>query len=128
MSCVAWREQIVVANGNLRQGWITLDDPQPVAGSDLELFDNLHLVNVADGDPLIVQVDPGYEYATADRGAARLDRFDGAALGIAGIEPVYAVVAVACRADMTLSAPRFVIDPAKPAVQGTRRLETSTGS
>lgn len=102
-----------------------LDDPEPVAGSDLELFDSLHLVNVHGGDPLIVQVDPGYEYHTADRGGARLERFDAEALGIEGIEPNYAVVAVACTADMTLAAPRFVIDPTRPAVQGTRRLEPS---
>ncbi len=100
-----------------------LDDPQPVAGSDLELFDNLHLVNQADGDALIVQVDPGYEYHTADRGRARLEAYEPERLGTTGIDPVYAVVAVACTADMELAAPRFVIDPARPAVQGTRRLE-----
>lgn len=107
-----------------------LDDPEPVAGSDLELFDNLHLVTMAGdgaepGEPLIVQVDPGYTFDTADRGGARLEHFDAAALDIVGIEPVYAVVAVACRADMTLAPPRFVIDPTRPAVQGTRRLEPS---
>ncbi|MEM9565324.1 MAG: hypothetical protein AAGA93_22065 [Actinomycetota bacterium] len=116
-----------------------LDDPEPVAGSDLELFDNLHLVRVADdgrsdgadggdGEALIVQVDPGYEYTNADRGTARLDRYDAAALGSVGIDPVYPVVAVACTADMTLGPPRFVIDPAKPAVQGTRRLDRSPAS
>lgn len=104
-----------------------LEDPEPVTGSDLELFDNLHLVRVEGADPLIVQVDPTYEFNNADRGGARLDHFDAGALGVSGIEPVYAVVAVACTADMTLGAPRFVIDPTKPAVQGTRRLEASPG-
>lgn len=114
----------VVVDGQMAMEAI-LDNPQPVAGSDLELFDNLHLVNVEGGEPSIVQVDPGYEYQTADRGEARLERFDAAALGLSGIEPVYAVVAVACVADMTLAAPRFVIDPTTPAVQGTRRLESA---
>lgn len=100
-----------------------LDDPEPVVGGDLELFDNLHLVNVADGDPLIVQVDPGYTYHKADRGRAALATYQPEALATVGIEPVYAVVAVACTADMELAAPRFVLDPARPAVQGTRRLE-----
>ncbi len=127
---------------------VALDDPEPVAGSDLELFDNLHLVRVAgddgpdgaagpegergengvDGRALIVQVDPGYEYRDADRGAARLDRHHGEAIGSAGIDPVYPVVAVACTADMTLGPPRFVIDPTKPAVQGTTRLDRSPSS
>ncbi|MGI9595349.1 MAG: acetoacetate decarboxylase family protein [Acidimicrobiales bacterium] len=118
---------------NQVRGTVTIDgrlgldarllDPEPVAGADIELFDNLHLVNMADGDPLIVQVDPGYEYQSADRGAADLAAYEPDLLGIEGIEPVYDMVAVACRADMELAAPRFVIDPAKPAVQGTRRLD-----
>ena len=37
---------------------ISLDDPEPVAGGDLELFDNLHLTNLDGQDPVIVQVDP----------------------------------------------------------------------
>lgn len=98
-----------------------LEDPEPVGGGDLELFDNLHLVNAADG-PLLVQVDPTYEYRTADRGGAGLPIFRADALGIDGIDPVYGVIAVACVADMELGAPRFVIDPTVPAVQGTRRL------
>lgn len=107
---------------------VALDDPEPVAGKDLELFDNLHLVELAatdggDPEPLIVQIDPGYEYHTADRGRARMERFDADRLGVVGVEPAYAVVAVACVADMDLAAPRFVIDPTKPAVQGTRRLD-----
>jgi hypothetical protein len=107
-----------------------LEDPEPIAGADIELFDNLHLVNLEPvagsmGEPLLVQVDPGYEYQTADRGRVRLDTFRAAALGIAGIEPIYAVVGVTCRADMNLGPPRFVIDPRVPAVQGTRRLDRS---
>lgn len=100
-------------------------DPEPMAGTDLELFDNLHLVNMADGDPLIVQVDPGYEYLSADRGGADLGTFEPDHMGISGIEPVYGIVAVSCVADMELAAPRFVIDPEKPAIQGTRRLDAA---
>ena len=98
-----------------------LEDPEPVGGADLELFDNLHLVNADDG-PLLVQVDPTYEYRTADRGGAGLPVFRANALGIDGIDPVYGVVGVACVADMELGPPRFVIDPTVPAIQGTRRL------
>ncbi len=104
-----------------------LQDPEPVAGGDLELFDNLHLVNVAGGESLIVQIDGTYQYHGAERGAADLARFDPEPLGITGIEPVYAVVAVACRADTELAPPRFVIDPAVPAVAGTRRLDRARG-
>lgn len=102
---------------------VSLEDPEPIAGADLELFDNLHLTNVAGQDPVIVQVDPTYVYRSADRGAAELTTFDPAALGITGIEPVYRLIAVACEADIELAAPRFVMDPSLPAFQGTRRLQ-----
>jgi hypothetical protein len=97
-------------------------DPEPIAGTDLELFDNLHLATMADGDPLLIQVDPGYQYRSADRGRAELSHLDPVLLGVEGIDPVYAVVAVSCQADMELGPPRFVIDPSTPAVRGTRRL------
>lgn len=109
---------------------VSLRDPEPVPGGDLELFDNLHLANLADGekehgDAVIVQVDPGYQYSAADRGQAELTTFEPEALGITGLHPVYRVVAVGCQADVELNAPRFVMDPVKPAVQGTRRLATA---
>ena len=101
---------------------VALIDPEPVVGADLELFDNLHLTNVDGQDPVIVQVDPTYVFASADRGGAELAAYEPDVLGISGIEPVYKVVAVAAKADVELAAPRFVIDPEKPAVQSTRRL------
>jgi len=101
---------------------VGLIDPEPIVGADLELFDNLHLTNVAGQDPVIVQVDPTYVYRSADRGRADLATYDPEALGTTGIVPVYRVIAVACSADMELAAPRFVIDPTKPAISGTRRL------
>lgn len=105
---------------------VSLQDPEPVAPGDLELFDNLHLTNLDGQAPVIVQVDPTYEYSSADRGRPELATYKPDALGITGIDPVYPVVAVACRADMQLDAPRFVMDPVKPAVEGTRRLEPAS--
>lgn len=104
---------------------LSLEDPEPVAPGDLELFDNLHLTHLAGEEPVIVQVDPTYEYTSADRGRAELKVFDAEALGVSGVVPVYRVIAVACRADLALHAPRFVMDPVVPAVQSTRRLDRS---
>ncbi|MEL7157740.1 MAG: hypothetical protein AAFN30_14215, partial [Actinomycetota bacterium] len=101
---------------------VRLRDPEPVSGGDLELFDNLHLTNVEGEQPVIVQVDPSFAVTSADRGEADLATFEPSLLGIGGLEPIYPVVAVACAADMELNPPRFVMDPAVPAVQGTRRL------
>lgn len=104
---------------------VGLIDPEPVVGADLELFDNLHLTNVEGQDPVIVQVDPTYVHHSADRGRADLATYEPDVLGTTGILPVYRVIAVACKADMELAAPRFVIDPTKPAISGTRRLASS---
>lgn len=107
-------------------GEIALDaamvDPEPIVPGDIELFDSLHLTNLEGQDPVLVQVDPTYAYHSADRGEPELAVFDPDLLGIAGIEPVYPVVAVGCSADVELAAPRFVMDPVEPAVRSTRRL------
>lgn len=114
-------------SGTVRiDGFLALDarlhDPEPVAGSDLELFDNLHLVRVEGEGDLIAQVDPGYTIHKADRGEADLVVYEPDLLGAEGVVPDYALIAVAASADVELAAPRFVMDPAKPAFQGTRRL------
>jgi len=103
----------------------TLSDPEPVAPTDLELFDNLHLVNVAGDDPVIVQVDPTYTYTSGDRGIPKLVVYNKALLGTEAIEPVHPQVAVCCEGDIDLLAPRFVMDPITIAYEGTRRLESA---
>ena len=104
---------------------VQLEDPDPIGPGDLELFDSLHLVNVAGEDSVIVQVDPSHDMRSADRGPAELMTFDAERWGIDGLVPTYPLVAVAGEADVTLAAPRFVTDPVKPAVRSTRRLETA---
>ncbi|MEM7340822.1 MAG: hypothetical protein AAF467_19350 [Actinomycetota bacterium] len=99
-------------------------DPEPISGSDLELFDNLHLTHLADNDPVIVQVDPTYTHHRSDRGRPELATYDAALLGTIGLDPTYPVVGVATTADMELTAPRFLMDPETPAIKGTRRLDT----
>ena len=73
-------------------------------------------------DPVIAQIDPVYSFTSADRGRADLPVYLPAALGTQGIDPCYRLIAVTCAADVELGAPRFVMDPRKPAFQGTRRL------
>lgn len=99
-----------------------LHDPEPIGGADIELFDNLHLMNVAGGDAVIAQIDPVFTVSSADRGRADLSIYRPELLGTQGIEPCYRLIAVVCGADIELAPPRFVMDPNKPAFQGTRRL------
>lgn len=124
---VVWSRRHDQIRGSVRIDQVTalevsLKDPEPIAGSDLELFDNLHLTKVDGQDPVIVQVDPTYLYHAADRGGAELSTFDASALGVRGVEPVYRLIGVACAADIELGAPRFVMDPNRSAVESTRRL------
>jgi len=96
-------------------------DPQVINGADVDLLDSLHLVRY-EGDGLIVQVDPEYTYREAHRGGAELGVFVPDAWGGA-VRPTSPNVAVAVVADTDLPKPRFVMDPNRPAVEGTRRLE-----
>jgi hypothetical protein len=105
---------------------VSLQGPEPIAAADLELFDNLHLANLRGEAPIIVQVDPTYEYSSASRGRAELATFDAGALHIDGLDALDRIVAVSCRADVELHPPRFVMDPVLPAVEGTRRLHKTS--
>ena len=103
-------------------------DPQVINGSDIELFDTLTMAKADDepGGAVIAQVDPEYTYKEAYRGRAAVTVFDGPAwLGHSLLVPEHEVVAVACTVDTDLPSFRFVIDPSRPAVEGTRRIQTS---
>jgi len=98
-------------------------DPEPIAGADLLAFDNLHLLRLGD-EGLIAQVNPEYVIHSADRGRPILELPDPQALGMGGrIRPTMAMTSFAFRADVTLPPVRFVMDPQRLAVQGTRKLE-----
>ena len=109
---------------------IELEDPEPIAPGDVPLFTNLHLVRApsaedgfGDGDPLIVQVDSGYEISRAERGRPELLEFDPEALGATGLFPTDPMVAVAFEGDADFAPFRFALDPGEPAIRGTRRLD-----
>jgi Acetoacetate decarboxylase (ADC) len=98
-------------------------DPQVISGSDVDLLDSLHLVR-HQGEALIVQVDPEYTYQEASRGGAELPVFVPQSWG-GRVFPTSPNVAVTVVADTDLPRPRFVMDPDKLAIEGTRRLESA---
>jgi hypothetical protein len=102
---------------------IELEDPEQIDGGALALADNLHLVRGPDEDLLILQVDPEYTFHRAERGRPELLCFDPAAWNAVGLHPTDPIAAVACRVDTDLPAPRFAMDPLRPAIEGTRRLD-----
>ena len=104
---------------------IAVGDPEPIAGADLLPFDNLHLVRLGPAaSGAIVQVNPEYATHSADRGRPILRLPDPAGLGMAGgIRLTMAMTGFTFRADTTLPAVRFVMDPDVLAVRGTRKVD-----
>jgi hypothetical protein len=105
---------------------LAVPDPEVIGGNDLMAFDNLHLIRL--GEPAtgaIIQVDPEYSIHSADRSVRpRVHLPDPEALGMGGLLRLTSpMVGFTFRADTDLVPVRFAIDPTKPALQSTRRLD-----
>lgn len=100
----------------------SLVDPEPISGGDVQYVANMNLARQAGGEPLLVQIDPEYRFHRAERGRADIATFDRAAWGAEGVDPVYPIVASFTQCDTGFPAIRFVLDPAKTAVEGTRKI------
>ncbi len=136
-----WGYPAVVADVRLKRGYdrhsatvvvdgeMALDcaliNPEPIGVGDVQYLPSLNLARVArDGGevPRIVQVDPDYVMAKADRGKAQLTTFDASAWLLDGADPWWPVSATLVTADMTLPQIRYVIDPSKRAIEGVERV------
>jgi hypothetical protein len=104
---------------------IALPAPEVIGGSDLMTFDNLHLVRL--GEPpegAILQIDPEYAIHKANRAVPSLSLPDPEALGMRGLLRLASpIVGFSIVADTDLVPVRFLMDPTKPAIQGTRRVD-----
>ena len=104
---------------------ITLMNPEPIAGNDIQYLAGLNVARVErDGAQLsrLVQVDPDYVFRSADRGKPELGAFDAGAFGIPAAKPVWAVSASYAVADITMPDLRYLVDPAKPPLTAVERL------
>ena len=100
----------------------SLIDPEPISGGDVQYVANMNLARQADGEPILVQVDPEYKFHRAERGRADIATFDRAAWQAEGVDPVYPIVASFTQCDTGFPAIRFVLDPDKTALEGTRKI------
>ncbi|HYM15025.1 MAG TPA: acetoacetate decarboxylase family protein [Dehalococcoidia bacterium] len=102
----------------------SLIDPTPISGGDIQYVANMNLARVRgeDGGALI-QVDPEYTFHRAERGRPELTAFDRAAWRADGVDPVWPIVASFTTCDSGFPRIRFVLDPLRPAVAGTRRVD-----
>ena len=83
---------------------------------------NKNLARPQGGGPLLVQVDPEYRFHRAERGRCELATFDRTAWSAEGVDPVYPIVASFTQCDTGFPAIRFVLDPDKTAIEGTRKI------
>jgi hypothetical protein len=104
---------------------VSLVDPVPVTGHDVQYPPGMHLARVVrDGVlvPRIVQVDSEYEFRRADRGRPSLHSFDAAAWGDDRLVPDIAVSASFAACDLTIANVRYICNPDIPASEGTEKV------
>jgi acetoacetate decarboxylase len=107
---------------------LSLVDPTPITGHDVQYPPGMHLARVENQDgtkPRLVQVDSEYEFRRADRGQPELAQFDAAAWGNATLEITEPISASFAACDMTITSVRYVCNPDIPASEGTESVETS---
>lgn len=104
---------------------VSLVDPVPVTGHDVQYPPGMHLARIRrDGVlvPRIVQVDSEYEFRRADRGRPELREFDPAAWGDERLVPDLAVSASFAACDLTIANVRYICNPDIPAAEGTEKV------
>jgi hypothetical protein len=100
----------------------TLEKPEPISAGDLMYTASFHLARVG-GTPELVQTEPSYHPEVAERGSPRVRVFDGEAFGDARLKLQNPLPATYIRGKVGFDAVRYLIDPFRPAIQGTRERE-----
>lgn len=104
---------------------LTLLNPEPISGNDIQYLAGLNVARVQrDGveAPRLVQCDPDFTFRSADRGKPSLDAFDPVAWGVEGARAVWPVSASYAVADITMPELRYLVDPSKPPMAAVERL------
>jgi hypothetical protein len=100
---------------------VSLIDPEPISGGDVQYVSNMNLARLGE-EALLVQVDPGYQFRRAERGRPEISTFERRHWAAEGVDPVYPIVASFTRCDTGFPQIRFVLDPGRTATEGTRRI------
>lgn len=113
-----------VADGGREVLRIALLDQEPISGGDIQYVANMNLARVPDdnGAGALVQVDPGYAFHKAERGRPEIATFDREAWHAAGVDPVWPIAASFALCDTGFPKIRYLLDPTKPAMTGTRSV------
>jgi hypothetical protein len=100
---------------------VSLLDPEPVTGHDVQYAPGMHLARV-DGAPRLIQVDTEYEFKKADRGRPSLDLFDPVVWGEGRAAPTQPISASFATCDLQIMPVRYVCNPDIPAAEGTTKV------
>ena len=104
---------------------VSLIDPEPITGHDIQYPPGMHLARVTDQEgtrPRLVQVDTEYEFRRADRGNPLLHSFDAAAWGDDRLRATQPVSASFTACDVILTPVRYICNPDIPAAEGTQNV------
>jgi hypothetical protein len=107
---------------------VALVNPEPISGGDVQYVSNVNLAKLAGdgGAGTLIQVDGEYAFHRADRGRPVIETFVHDAWGARGIDPVYPITATYVRCDTGFPRIRYVLDPSRPAMAGTRKVVAPT--
>ena len=97
-------------------------DPDPLSVGDLQQVGSMNLARTPLGLRL-VQVETHHEPSRVERLTARIDAFDAEAWGQRLLDPYWVVSCSVSLENIEIPAIRFVCDPAKPAADGTERVQ-----
>jgi hypothetical protein len=98
-----------------------LEEPEGISGNDVLCTPSFYLARV-DGRLRLVQFEPEYSFTHAERGRGRVLLFDAAAFGEPRLQLTNPLPATFTRADLRIREVRYLMDPSRPAIEGTEAL------
>ena len=116
--------------GRVRLGGKTVyeieeQDRDSIGGNDIQYIASMHLARNQQDDKLVlVQVDPEYVFAKAERGRPRVVALDPEAFGATAstLNVMNPIMACFTTADVTLPKIRYICNPELPAMKGTTKV------
>ena len=100
---------------------MSIAHPQPITADDLLVTAGFHLARVG-SDLRLIQSEPSYTIKTVQRGKPQVTTIDTEAFGDGRVKLVTPIVATYLQGGFALGRVRYLMDPTRPAVEGTQRL------
>lgn len=105
---------------------LSLVDPEPITGHDIQYAPGMHLARVdREGTtvPRLIQVDTEYKFRRADRGRPQLSVFEAPAWSCTGVVTTEPISASYTACEMDITSVRYICSPDLPASEGTEHVE-----